>query len=104
MLADGGIESAIRQTVNVRLSLLCAAIAIVATAAMLIDYFRNRNCGVFVIVATCLTLIHPKWTVSAISGDLGASQSLYSMILTTIIVGLMLAMFFSPQNRRNSYP
>ena len=95
------MESAITQSINHSHSFLCAAIAVVVTVAMLFDYYRHKNCTLLVSAATSLTLIHPKWTVSGISGDLGAGQSFLSMACTAIIVCLMLAMFFFGQTNEN---
>lgn len=96
ILADLG--ASVAQRINGQYSFLYAVISFVVTGWMLFDYYRNRKCRLLVIIATCLTLIHPIWTVNPIGGDLGTEQRTLSLIWTLIVFGLMFAMYFSKEN------
>ena len=101
LLGASGIGAAITQRVNNRYSFICAAIAFIITSVMLRDYYRNKNSGPLVLAAVCLTILHPIWTVSGNSGDMGINQMYLSLTSTAIIISLFFAMYFSRQNWRS---
>ena len=92
LIAD--IGAAIAQNVNGQYTFLFATIAFVVTLAMLFECYRHRHSKRIVLFATLLTLTHPIWTVSGVSGDLGYGQRNLAFAWTTVVVVLFFVMYF----------
>ena len=92
LIADGG--AAIAQRINCQYTFLFAAIALVVTLAMLLEYYRYKHSRRIIFITTLFTLTHPIWTVSATRSDLSYAQRDQAFIWTAIVIALFLAMYF----------
>jgi len=87
---------------SIRIAHYCAAFGFLVL--LVIFYFQRFRAGRMwpLSVSIALLVIHPAWTVSAVSGDCGDSKREASYFVSFLLVGLLLYQIYASHRSRQS--